>query len=494
MKLFGSSKGGRNITRRKAKQKRGAARVVLRVIIIFAIVIGVLIGGALAYLNWGITTPEVSGVRNPVRPTQNNGTPGGPERPNNPNNSNADDAREDLIFTFLILGTDDSDALTDVNMVARFDANDFTLNVVSIPRDTVANVSWNVKKVNSILPNMLHRYRSESDRQLRRDLAMEASVGHFANLLGFEVDFYLWVDMDAFIQLVDAVGGVEFNVPRRMSHPEFVRVYNPGLQRLSGREAMDIVRFRGFADADIGRIGTQQDFMATAVMQIAENLSAGNVVQIANIFFNYVHTDMSLNDIIWFGREFFKMDVENVNFYTMPGNYNDSINGLSYVTIFIDEWLEMINEKLNPFSEDITRQDVSILTREGGRGSRLIVTDGNFAGNASWGQPGGGGGASSGTTTTPSGSGGNQGTNTPSNNTPATPPSGSGGNQGTATPPSGDTEPPIELGSPDTSLSPNVPPDTGNDPSGAPETPPEPPPNVPDGPPEDPPPQLPPAD
>jgi len=87
----------------------------------------------------------------------------------------------------------------------------------------------------------------------------------------------------------------------------------------------------------------------------------------------------------------------------MPGNTTDRINGLSYVTVFVDQWLEMVNERLNPFNEEITAQDVSILTR--GSDRRLFVTDGNWRGNASWGQTQSAGGstpsAGANTSTTP---------------------------------------------------------------------------------------------
>lgn len=81
------------------------------------------------------------------------------------------------------------------------------------------------------------------------------------------------------------------------------------------------------------------------------------------------------------------MDVENVGFYTLPGNYGDYVyhsgNWYSYVSIYVDEWLEMINEHLNPFDYDITINDVDILTRNA-NGS-IYATSGTRKGSASWG-------------------------------------------------------------------------------------------------------------
>jgi hypothetical protein len=66
----------------------------------------------------------------------------------------------------------------------------------------------------------------------------------------------------------------------------------------------------------------------------------------------------------------------------MPGAI-DYVGRQSYVTVLVDEWLEVINNKLNPFDRDIEFDDLSILTR--GADRRLFVTDGNWQGDSTWG-------------------------------------------------------------------------------------------------------------
>jgi len=373
------------------------------------IVIVGLFAAAVAYLRWGVTPPDVNTDRRRPSNIQGGSDSGnivaGAQDPDLPGIPEARNTRK---FTFLVLGTDDSDALTDVIMAASFDADSYTLNVVNIPRDTLVNVSWNVRKANSILPNSLIQTRGQEEN--RQERTMELTIDHFANILGFEVDFYIRVDMRAFIRLVDSIDGVEFNIPRTMSHEEFAQTYRPGLQHLSGRQALDIVRFRGFADGDIGRISTQQDFLTAAVQQILARSDSIRYRDLISIFLNYVETDLTVGNLIYLSRAFLRMDAENVHFETMPGNYNDRINGLSYVTIYVDEWLELLNERLNPFEDDIMREELSILTR--GADRRLIVTDGNFSGNPQWGQPGRASAPPSGGTPPPP----------PSNNRPTEPP------------------------------------------------------------------------
>jgi LCP family protein required for cell wall assembly len=249
----------------------------------------------------------------------------------------------------------------------------------------VANVSSSAtKKINTIYSSKRAAYRSEKDGKVRSTKAMEDTVDSFADVLGFKVDYWFLVDMDAFITLVNAVGGVEYTVGTNISHPEFSQSYTAGrTYQLNGQQALDIMRYRSYRNGDIGRINVRQDFLTVAVKQILAKKESISPVNIADIFFNHVVTDADPSYLIYFAREFFRMDSENVNFYIMPGFYNDSYDGKSYVTIHVDDWLDMVNEKLNPFYKRFKPTDVSILTR--GSDRRFYVTDGNIQGDPSWG-------------------------------------------------------------------------------------------------------------
>ena len=140
---------------------------------------------------------------------------------------------------------------------------------------------------------------------------------------------------------------------------------------------------RMYANSSIGRDRTQQAFLNTIMTQFLNNRSSINVVDMANIFIGNVDTNIQLNHLVWFGREFMKLDADSINFHMMPGNIADSVGRQSYVTIYVDEWLELVNSSLNPFHDDIAPEDVSILTR--GADRRLYVTDGNRRGDLTWG-------------------------------------------------------------------------------------------------------------
>ena len=316
-----------------------------------------------------------------------------------------------LKYTFLILATDGG-ANTDVIMVATFDATNYTLEIVNIPRDTLVNVSWNsIKKANSIYANMRAKHGWDNDSI---PAAMDATVEVFADVLGFQVDYWFLVDMKAFVALVNAVDSVEFYIPQRMDYDDPAQGlsihFSEGLQRLNGQQALEVVRFRryNYGAPDIVRIGTQQEFLTAAAQQILAKSSSIDIAEFASIIINYVKTDIDLNNLLWFGKEFLKLDSEKINFHIMPANYWDSVGGDSYVTIYLDLWLELLNEKISPFLQDFTSTDVSILTRDSN--GYLYATDGNRQGSSTW-------GAGQGARPDPD----NQGSNNPPNSTPVPP-------------------------------------------------------------------------
>jgi len=371
-----------------------------KIIITLSIVVGlVLLMGAstLAIVRWEIQPfydylfrPGVEVLASP--PTQNTNFNVAVALEPNPEDHDAPDfvpdhnvvpeapevTRDTDVITFIVFGIDNH-GNTDTIMVASFDTSESTFEVASIPRDTLVNVSWSLRKANSIQPVMRNRYRSDEDSENK---AMQATIEEFGNMLGFNVDFWITVNTRAFIRLIDAIGGVRFNVPVSMnwSDPDMGLSFNLGRgeQHLNGTQALGLVRYRaGYSNADIGRATTQQNFLKAAASQILSNRNNINVVDFANVFMGNVRTNIQLNHMVWLGREFIKLSSDDINFTMMPGNI-DSARGQSYVTIILDEWLEIVNEKLSPLSHEITMEDVSILTR--GPDRRFFVTDDNWQG------------------------------------------------------------------------------------------------------------------
>ena len=265
--------------------------------------------------------------------------------------------RKKGVYTFLIVGVDKDSTNTDTILVGSLDTKNKKMNVVSIPRDTLVNVSWSIKKINSV-------YGATGGA----DGGIEGLIEELEDIMGFRVDSYGIVNLEAFEKIVDTIGGVYYDVPVPMKYYDPAQDLDinidPGPQLLNGKDALGVVRFRsGYANGDIGRISTQQDFLMTAAKQMLSLDNIPNLTALAQIYKEYVDTNLTTGNIIWYATEFLKLSPEDITFETMPGNYTDSINGLSYVTIYLNDWIAMINSSLNPYLEDVTVEHLDILTR-----------------------------------------------------------------------------------------------------------------------------------
>lgn len=272
--------------------------------------------------------------------------------------------RKENCYTFAILGYDQRTGSTDTVIVGRLDAGAGTLDFVSIPRDTLVNVSWGVKMLYTVYASE----RNDPDRFLE----------HLGNLTGFTCDCYAVVNTKAVEKLVDCIGGVYYNVPRDMDYDDPTQdlyIHIPkGEQRLNGDEAAKVLRYmlgnndRGYPNGDLGRIATQQDFMMSLARQFLTLKNIPNLDNAIDIFRECVTTNMSAANLAYFAREFLTMEPENIRFHTLPGQ-SVLIRGGSYREIRLDEWLEIVNENLNPYHQVITADNLNILQAAGSSGA-----------------------------------------------------------------------------------------------------------------------------
>lgn len=123
--------------------------------------------------------------------------------------------REDGIYNVLVVGTDKVGLNTDTILVMSLDSINNRANVMSIPRDTMSNVSRTVKKINAAYSIGAKNGKGNID-----NLKKEVSY-----LLGFEVDNYVVVNLSAFEEIIDAIGGVTIDVPRNMNYDDPYRIY-----------------------------------------------------------------------------------------------------------------------------------------------------------------------------------------------------------------------------------------------------------------------------
>ncbi|WP_051683093.1 LCP family protein [Salinicoccus luteus] len=177
-------------------------------------------------------------------------------------------------FTVLILGIDESesrkeegdldsqDFRTDTMILATFDKNQDEVKLTSIPRDTLTYFPEE-----NYFDKITHAHRQGGP---------EASMRAVESLLNVPVDHYVRVNMAAVVDMVDALGGVEFDVPFDMNEPNSVdrgRIeLEEGVQELNGEEALAVVRSRR-VDTDLGR-GQRQLEMVEKILSKAKSTGA----------------------------------------------------------------------------------------------------------------------------------------------------------------------------------------------------------------------------
>ena len=263
--------------------------------------------------------------------------------------------RREGVYIVLVSGLDDENGGSDTNLLVVLDTEREHIHVVSLPRDTLLNTSWKVKKLNNAYYNG----------------GISSVQEQVSRLLGIPVDFYIVVDLDGFVKLVDAVGGVEFDVPVDMDYDDpyqDLHIHIPkGLQLLDGESAMKVVRWRQnndgteYATRDIGRIGTQQRFLKAAAKQILTPANLGRLPEMMKIFSTYVDTDLTISNLIWLGEQVLRIGTESLAFDTLPGDGAGYYKGTSYYTVDPAATLDLVNAYLNPYNEDLSSADLDIL-------------------------------------------------------------------------------------------------------------------------------------
>ena len=141
-------------------------------------------------------------------------------------------------------------------------------------------------------------------------------------LLGFPFDYYVEVNVQGLADLVDAVGGVEIDVEKRMHYQD--RAQNllidlqPGLQRLGGKDAVGYVRFRHDAMGDIGRIERQRQFLRAVTRELLSPNNVSRLPRLAQTFVDTVQTNLSVRDILTLKRIVEQTGADGIRMATAP--------------------------------------------------------------------------------------------------------------------------------------------------------------------------------
>lgn len=312
-----SENKSKNIKNKKPKKKNKKLRIILLAILLVLIILGGIFAYK-TYKNGGGLGGMLATVAGHDENTKKNlGT-----------------------FQVLLMGVSTDQAgvnLTDTIMVASYDPNKQEAVLISVPRDSYTGTNTKkataAKKINAL-------YNVSGDPQETLDAVN--------NLTGLDIKYYAIIKTEALIELVDAVGPIEFNVPINMDYDDVTQDLHihlkAGVQQIDGKKAEHLLRFRHnnngtsypseYGDNDIGRMRTQREFITAVISQTVklENITKlGAILDVANRNLITNIDFKTLKDYLPYAVEF---NTQNLKTASLPGSVPD-LRKTNNVSIFV---------------------------------------------------------------------------------------------------------------------------------------------------------------
>lgn len=226
-------------------------------------------------------------------------------------------------FTVLLLGVseDISSKLSDTIIVASYNPKTQKATLLSIPRDTF--IGTNKNKANSYDKiNALYQKNPEK------------TLNAVNKITGLNIKYYAVISNNALVEVVDTIGGVEFDVPMDMNYDDSSQKLSihlkKGMQKLNGEQAEGLVRFRhnnnntsypsSYGDNDLGRMRTQREFLKEVAKQTIKLKNITKIGSFVDILKENVTTNITnwslIKDYIPYAIDF---NTENLEMANIPG-------------------------------------------------------------------------------------------------------------------------------------------------------------------------------
>lgn len=255
----------------------------------------------------------------------------------------------DVVVTdknIVVFGVDKEETRTDTILVVHFDSKNSKTSIVSIPRDT--KVAWTESQQDKAV-ELERSYQYESKITEMSSLGGIENLRYFTirtieEMLDIRVDNYVVVNTSIIREIVDKLGGIEFNVPREMKYTDNYQDLHidlePGVQLLDGEAAEGVLRWRHnndfteqYAEGDLGRIETQQLFIKAFADKVLNDLSVTNIINIITSIYSNVRTDVSLKEAIDYTAYLEHISIGKITMQTLPGE-----------SVREDKWYYIVDE------------------------------------------------------------------------------------------------------------------------------------------------------
>lgn len=239
------------------------------------------------------------------------------------------DKRDEVVgakdpVAFLILGMDEREKENDVGrpdvlMVVTVNPNDKTVKLLSIPRDTYTYIPI-VDKYDKIN----HSYSLAESQQA--DTGIESTIKTVEELLDIPIDYYVKLNFEAFVEIVDHVGGVDINVPRDFRQKAYDNgpwlEFKQGPAHLDGEHALAYVRMRKAFGGDLGRNERQREVLQNLIRQSSNIANITKIDDILETLGKNVRMNLTAPEILQLQRLYGNVPKENIETIVLEGHDN----------------------------------------------------------------------------------------------------------------------------------------------------------------------------
>ena len=280
-----------------------------------------------------------------------------------------------------------NDGMTDMILYCQFDIKGGALRMLQIPRNSIV-----CTKSRKVTLSNGKTYAATNYQINSVALSNGGSVAALAEVIydqyKLPVDYYVTVDMQALVEMVDNFGGIEVYIPHDMSFAG--SALKQGYRNLNGASAEFFVRCRhgqGYSNSDIDRLNMQRYFYAGLFKRVRSMGITDVLNQLPLVFNNYIHTDMDLTTIAKMLVSFTRIDSANIMlaqtpvFMGVPNvGVTDTFDGYSCVVPDAGSIAELLNTYFRNYTGPVSASELNLVTNDWPHGTASTSANVQFVG------------------------------------------------------------------------------------------------------------------
>ncbi len=279
-----------------------------------------------------------------------------PDAPTGVNNS--------VILNTLLVSLDETSYRTESVMLMSVNLDDYSVSLVSLPRDTYISGNYENSTINDI-------YREKDDGKGRGIRALQEAV---EGMVGFKIDYHYVVTQETLTNALDAIDGLRFRVPRL----DFCAL-DSGTRKMDGEDAIQLFTYDpDYYDIDLEGPDTQRKFLLSLMSELIATNDEGEMKSRAQAVLNNAETNVDEDTLLYFFKKLTRKSFDDAYSATMPGEIISlgEDEGLDYTVEYYqvsqEDAVSVLNEYFNPLEKALTVFNINFRQKSG------LSTDGEY--------------------------------------------------------------------------------------------------------------------